>query len=507
MRFALCPDHSTFLGFLRGLAEALTDFAPHALTTLAGAYERNTASSSRAIDLAGWMHAHLESFTGVIGIDDLHVAEGDPEVARFLSSVIDRTKNSIRWIIASRSTTGLPIGTWLAYHDAVLPIDEHALRFTLAEAREAANRLGLTIQDDELGRLLTLTEGWPAAISFALRSSLRTSELRNVSALTREMIYRLLAEQIYCALDDTERSLLEVAVALPAIDVSILERAGFDRALTTVERLRERTAFIYEESVGIYQCHDLFREFLRHQTALGGKRSQEIVYERAAKALEKSGDFEHAIPSYVKAGLMTDVVRLLERHGFDLLERARGDVVTRAIEALDESARRENPSILALQGALQATAGRFSRAESLFRRALDRAKNNRDLIATVSLRLASLMANQGQDVMSVLDVVASDPRQKSVYRAEALSFIAARHAITGDIASAISNVATIESLLLDVGLDARRTRILRHLGILARHAGEAAVAMERLTESSELALDINALSDASRAYAVLSNLV
>ena len=88
------------------------------------------------------MHAHLESFRGVIAIDDLHVADGDPEVARFVSSLIERTKGKIRWILASRSTTGLPVGTWLAYRDADLPIDEDELRFTLDEVREAAARPG-----------------------------------------------------------------------------------------------------------------------------------------------------------------------------------------------------------------------------------------------------------------------------------------------------------------------------------------------------------------------------
>ncbi len=319
-----------------------------------------------------------------------------PRLRGFVTSLIERTKARIRWILASRSTAGLPVGTWLAYRDADLPIDEQDFRFTLDEARAGAACLGLAVRDEELADLLALTEGWPAAMSFALRTSTRSSELRNVSALTREMIYRLLAEQVYAALDDDERSLLEVAVALPVIDVSVLERAGFDRALTIVERLRERTAFMYEESPGIYQCHELFREFLRREAALGGKRAQQLVHQRAARALEASRDVEHAIASYAAAAAPGDVLRLLERHGFDLLERAHGDVVAHAIEALDEKTRRENPSVLALQGSLQAVAGKFARAESLLRRALARSGSDRDLKATASLRLASLMGNQGR---------------------------------------------------------------------------------------------------------------
>ena len=74
-------------------------------------------------------------------------------------------------------------------------------------------------------------------MSFALRTSTRSSELRNVSAITREMIYRLLAEQVYAGLDEDERSLLEIAIALPVIDVGVLEARGirsraYDRRTT-----------------------------------------------------------------------------------------------------------------------------------------------------------------------------------------------------------------------------------------------------------------------------------
>lgn len=506
VRFALRAEHATLLGFLRGLTEALRETAPHAIAALAGAYERNTSSPKRAGDLARWMHAHLESFSGVVAIDDLHVADGDPEVAKFVTALIERTKGSVRWILASRSTAGLPVGTWLAYRDADILVDERDLRFTIDEARKAADSLGLQIRDEELADLLALTEGWPAAMSFALRSSMRSSELRNVSAMTREMIYRLLAEQVYAALNEDERGLLEVAIALPVIDVKVLERAGFDRALTIVEELRQRTAFIYEETSGIYQCHELFRDFLRHQTALGGKRSLQVVHERAARALEASGDLEHAIASYVAAASSSDVLRLLEQHGLDLLERARGDVVARAIEALDEKTRRENAALLALQGALQAVAGKFARAESLFRRALARAGNDRGLVATTSLRLASMMANQGDDVAALLSAVGDDEEQSAAQRTEALSLIAGQRAVAGDSVAACKALAQVEALIFEIDSDVVRAKALHHVGIAFHHLGMANKAFAALTQSSELAAELHLYSLASRAHAVLSNL-
>jgi DNA-binding CsgD family transcriptional regulator len=504
-RFTLRPEHVGLLAFLRGFSEAVREWAPHAITALAGAYERSSTSPKRAVELARWVSAHLEGVSGTVLIDDFHVAEGDPEVASFLTALIEQTKPRIRWIIALRSTIGLPVGTWQAYGDAGALLNEHDLRFTFDEAQDAADGLRLSIGASELKNLLSLTEGWPAAMIFALRTSLRSSELRNVSAMTREMIYRLLAEQVYAALDEDERSLLEVAVALPVIAVNVLERAGFDKALIIVERLRERTAFIYEDAPGVYQCHDLFREFLCHQTALAGKRSQQSVHERAARALEASGDVEHAMASFVTAGSAADIVRLLELHGFDLLERARGDLVARAIEALDERTRRDNATLLALHAALQAIAGKFGRAESLFQRALARAGDKRDLIAIVSLRLASLLANQGRAVTKILERVADDDGQKSDYSAEALSLIAAQQAMAGKAVPS-SALTTLAEVLPEIEPEATRARVLHNLGVANRHTGDVAEAFEKLVQASEIANDLHLYSLAGRTYAVLSNL-
>jgi LuxR family maltose regulon positive regulatory protein len=159
IRFDCGSEHATLLGFLRGLCEAIASQAPHAAATLAGAYDRSRASTTPSADLALWMESHLRGFAGVVAIDDLHVAEADRTVAEFVAALIERCKNAIGWVIATRSTAGLPIGTWLAYGETDLAIDERDLRFTLDEARLAARGFRLAIRTEELGELLELTDG------------------------------------------------------------------------------------------------------------------------------------------------------------------------------------------------------------------------------------------------------------------------------------------------------------------------------------------------------------
>ncbi|HTA38771.1 MAG TPA: LuxR C-terminal-related transcriptional regulator [Candidatus Acidoferrales bacterium] len=504
VRFDCGLEHATLLGFLHGLCDAIARHAPHAGASLAGAYGRSRASATPSADLALWMDSHLRGFPGVVAIDDLHVAEADRSVAEFVVALIERSKDAIAWMLASRSTAGLPIGTWLAYGDTDLAIDERDLRFTLDEAKTTARGFRLAIRNEELGELLELTDGWPTALSFALRTSTRSADLRSVAATTREMIYRYFAEQVYAGFDDEERDLLAVATALPSIDIDVLEAAGFDRALAIVENLRERTAFIFAESPRTFRCHDLFRDFIRREIERKSHRSFESVHDRAARALESTGDLERALGAYVIAGSRDDVRRVLETHGFDLLERACGDLVTRAVDSLAESARRENARILAVRGMLQATAGKNARAEALFTRAIARAGDDRELVAIASLRLAILLANLGRDTEPLLEALAADETHSHNHRAEALSVLTAQRASVGDLERAAAAIPKIDALLVDVDSDQTRAKVLQRMGVVLYKVGNVERATDTLLEAAELGNELHLYSLASRANASLA---
>ena len=138
VRYDVREQNATLLGFVRGFADVLHDVAPAARKTVSGAYEKSRSSRTPGVDLAMWMHAHIKAFTGLIAIDDLHLAENDPEISKFLVSLINRTRGHVRWMIASRSSLDLPVGSWLAYGEMDLNIDEQDLKFTIEEARETA---------------------------------------------------------------------------------------------------------------------------------------------------------------------------------------------------------------------------------------------------------------------------------------------------------------------------------------------------------------------------------
>ena len=424
-----------------------------------------------------WLSEALDRFEGTVAVDGLE--RGSADVVSCIVAAIERTKSRVRWILATRSTSGLPIGTWLAYGDCDLAVDAGDLQFTIEELAEAAQGCAPRLDGDDLEEILSFTGGWPAGIRIALQALARTDR-RDLQPTVREASHCFWSEQVYAGLSNDERTLLAFAATLPEIDAGVLERGGCGNALERLEAFRARTGLLQELTSGTYRCPELFLDFLRYQTALQGTHERETIHMRAARALEATGNLEAALTSYVTARSNADILRVLETSGFDLLERGRGDATSAAIRSLDDATRRTNGRILALRGVLQSLAGNPVRAEVLLRRSIFLSQGDRDLAGFATLRLAPLIANQGGDISAILTPLANDQLQSVTYRVEALSLLAASYAIAGRKAAAESAMLTIDELLLQIDLDPTRARVLQRIGVARMYLGDSEAAKQAL---------------------------
>ena len=505
VRYDVLAEHSGLLSFLRGFADAVAEIAPDARTTLAGAHEKNAGSPSPGIDLAMWMHSHLRSYRGVIAIDDLQIAQGDREVTRFVTSLIERTKGRVQWIIASRATSGLPIGTWLAYGESDLAIDEHDLKFSVDEAKEAARAFRLGVRDEELIELLELTDGWATAMTFALRSSTRSVDLRNIASMTREMIYRYLAEQVYQTLDDGERDFIETAALLPEIDLNIMVAAGFDRAIALIEDLRARVAFIHEYEPGRYRLHDLFRDFVRYQVELRGSGAQRERLTKLGQILEQAGDIIQALRLYVDSNAADDALRLLSAHGVRLFEAGFADDLENLTAAPLGHAFERNPVVVGLRGLLDLARGRYDDADRKIARSV-RSVDAPELRGQLTLRLAVSRTNRGMNPMDLLLPLITGEGIPEPIRVESEALLARCYARSGDLAKAGEHVASAERRAALIENEQGLARIMMRLGLACDTLGEVQTARERLSQAAELASRSALWSIAARSFIALANI-
>lgn len=503
LRYDVLPENAGLLGFLRGMADSLSEAAPDARATLAGAYEKNASAASPGSDLALWMHSHLKAYRGVIAIDDLHIAQGDREVTRFLTSLIERTKGRVQWIIASRATIGLPIGTWLAYGDSDLAIDEHDLKFSVEEAKEAARVFKLGVRDDELFELLNLTDGWATAMTFALRSSTRSVDLRNISTMTREMVYRYLAEQVYQTLNPAEREFIETAALLPEINLEVMVAAGFDRASALLADLRARVAFIHEDEGGKFRLHDLFRDFVVHQLELQGRDKVLFTNAKLASLLEGLGMHVEALRLYVHAREEENVMRLLAAYGSRLVAAGFSDEVNYAVSADLSPSFAAAPLVLGLRGLIETARGNFAEADRLLARAV-RDVQDEVLAIDLKLQLAQLRTNRGESPLDLLREIVGNKRARLSSRLEAQALLASVLSLGDGKSEAATILAHIADSPISELAEESQARIYLRCGHVAYRCGQDALSREYYTRAVDIASANGLWSVGSKAYRALS---
>ena len=165
----------------------------------------------------------------------------------------------------------------------------------------------------------------------------------------------------------------------------------------------------------------------------------------------------------------SDVLRLIERHGLELIDLGHADVVRRALNVIPHDIRARNPIVLGIRGLASADSGRLDRAESLLQRAAANATDGK-LKAALSIKLALILANQMKDSACVLEPLRNADLPDGL-RGEIISLLAVSYAYGGRPHDAANAVTEADALVENVESDQDRARILHRLAIAMAQLG------------------------------------
>lgn len=490
------PNATRLIPFVRAFADALRALAPGFRKSLSTALDGIRDSASPGEDLGDWAAAHLRSLRHLIVIDDLHIADHDLEVAHFLVRVVNATQNGPRWLLSSRNTSHLPVASWLAYGDCDLAIDALDLRFTLTEAMEGARTTRLAVREDELRTIVDLTDGWPAALTLALKTSTRASDLKSLAAGTREVTYQYLAEQVWRSLDDRFRGFLRTIAFLPLLEPRLAVASGYDDASALIDQLLERVAFVSVLEPGVYKLHDLFRDFVQRQVARDGDCAMREARITAGRTLEVAGLMGPALERYLEARARPEIEALLVQANLDLLEAGDIDAIDRALKFVPLDRVQTSPELLAIRAAVDETQGRVEQADKWYAAAIKRATNLAFRVKVI-IRYGIFLQQRGRlDAVEMLESLLDDDLDVS-QRAHILGLLAATYATGGRYQEARSLIA--EALAVaDFEDDELRARTYSRAAVVAFY-GSDEYALERFaTEGARIATEIGAYSLAAR---------
>jgi ATP/maltotriose-dependent transcriptional regulator MalT len=487
------PGHDTLALFVRGLADALGDLAPGARLSFAGAYERALESRDPARDLSAWLREHIKDLNTTIAIDNLHTVESDPQTAAFLTRLIDASPPTLHWILSYRSGDLFPMPGWMAFHAMDVPIEESELAFTLDDIAALAADLGADTSAQGCAAISESTQGWATGVAFLLRSPGEPGPIRAYGPL----IERILGG---CTLHEL-RALLSTSY-LPEITPSFVAASIDAEAAAAVGHLYARAPYLFVRAGGAMRYHDLLAAELRARLDLLQPADRSTAIDIAARALSNKALYAEAIALYLKSGLLDPVVRILERHGLELIETGHADSVETALLEIERVRHDQPPATIALRAIVESRRGRFDTAESWFNQALARAADDDlQMIEIKYLYACDLMQRFRLDCIPLLAAHARDENVPAHLRSRILSALA--QALMLDDQPNAARDAIDEALRIAPisGDDELRARLLARAAYV--YQDEPNRARVYAATAAEAAVAASAFSVATGAFSVL----
>ena len=492
---------ATFARFVHGFACACAPAAPGAQASFPRAWERALQSPSPAIVLAHWLCEHLQGIDRHIVIDDLHVAAADLSIAAFIGKFADLRPHA-SLTIAARSIGALPIPLWMATGRMERPIDESELRFTRDEIFGLADRLRLTLDGHEIDALNAATRGSPIAIAYAL------SRLRCVpgafSYAAVPASFAAIAEDIFARRTGAERAFLHSAAVFPTIEDELLALCGWDDAPALRAALGSDAAFVWESRPDGRLCfHDRFRDYLDQQFQSCDLDFRSTIAHCAVNALEISGRHAAALDVATHHRLIGSMGRLLDEHGFEILEAGEVEIVSDALNAFDTLEQSLGASATALRGYIEARCGRLDTAEAWFRLGLEKAADESVGVAIATYYARELALRRRDDACDVLAPFVDSATLPCAVRIDVRSSFAQALTAANRLDEAVWHTEEALAQLEPDSPPALRARVLARAAYVAIESGNPALARERARIAAPLA-EAQCLYDvAASTYSVL----
>jgi ATP/maltotriose-dependent transcriptional regulator MalT len=483
--YRVAPDTGTLLAFLRGLTEALEANVPGAHLSLALAHERAVQSRSPAGELARWLGEHLREAERLrIVIDDLHNASA-PEIPEFLVAGIAAAPEQIRWLLATRDASALPVASWLAHGTCDVPLGETELRFEHDEIFALGAQSARALTDEQLVTIATRTNGWPSAAGLAL--TIGDGKV-STSHATPLQLYHDLARRVLDGLGEPRRSALVNA----SLYIDVPDASG------------GTSAYLDDLGDGRFRFDSLFRDFLLAQLRANGPDVERAALRTAAADYERSGDIRSALAFYQRANEPEAVSRLLARDGVALNDGGFADIVEAAIAMLDRNGFDGGPAVMLLKAIRDARFARFDSAEAWFQLAATAAAGNDDLRLQIVHRYALDLVRRGRvDVIDVLEPALQTAPSDHAFVPLLYATLATAYALVDRFDDARGAIAAAMDHLRPDLPDALRTRAYHQAAYVALRCADIAGAGTYAERVLEVAVPNGFYDLAARAHSIL----
>jgi ATP/maltotriose-dependent transcriptional regulator MalT len=286
----------------------------------------------------------------VLFLDDLHLVQS-PEVLEILDWLVNYAPRTLQQVIGSREKPRLRL-SGLSVRRQLFELDMRQLRFDPEEAAQFyQERLGQDLSKGDLERLLSKTEGWPAAlelVALALSGLTDRSEFIGHLAGTDSSLVEYLGEVLLARLDERTRNFVFRISMFDRISGSLAQALGEADAEERLQGLRLRNLFLIPlDRAGTWlRFHHLVGEFFRERYRRTEPAQARECLQRGARWLHANGCVEEAVNCMIRAQDWEQATRWVADSVEELVfRRGYHQTILRWINALPEAEIDRYPAI------------------------------------------------------------------------------------------------------------------------------------------------------------------
>jgi LuxR family maltose regulon positive regulatory protein len=304
----------------------------------------------------------------VLILDDYHLID-TPEIDEALAYLIDHIPSSLRVVLATREDPALPVAR-LRARGQLGELRANQLRFSADETAVFLNdALGLALAEQDVERLQTRTEGWPAALYLAALSLRdRPDPTRVIDAFAgddRHVVDYLTSEVLARQPTELRSFLLRTSVLTRlcgSLCDAVTETEGSAQLLAELER-SNLLLIPLDGRREWYRYHQLFGELLQHELARAAPGELPLLHRRASAWYRDAGLVVDAANHATAAGDTDAAVDIVGRHWHQFLGDGQLATVERWLQALPESAIREQRTLCFAAAIVTSRRGRLAEAD------------------------------------------------------------------------------------------------------------------------------------------------
>lgn len=425
-------------------------------------------------------------------LDDVHELTAAP-VLDGLSHLLRTAPAALKLMLGCRYDPPLPLPRMVLEGTAgeIRAVD---LAFDGAEARELLLGHGIDLTNEEVGLLLSRTEGWAAGLKLAALSLTGQKDLGRyldtIAEDDRPVADYLVSEVLSQLPAETESFLLVTAVPERLTIDLARELSGRADAGSVLDQLAHDNALVYRQdsSPKLYYYHSLLRAYLLAELQRRDASAASRLHRAAAGWFSGRGAAREALEHAVAGKAWPDVLRIIDRHGLRLILTGDTGALARAVDALpDDMFADPHVSLTAALAALHD--GKLAAAQTHLDR-IGRSSRHDDsrlrlLHVTAMLHEARLRGERSPRVHRLIEETRVHVVDDPDLRLMAAAGRGAMLATLGELAAADDELSLALRLAHEHDCDLLALDCMSHLALSAAVRGDAAGMIARV----ELALD------------------